>query len=77
MNKTKFVLNRSGVGVLLKGEEMKAMLEDITGSMVSRCGNGYEADVHNAGTRIIGSVAAETFEARRNNLKNNTILKSL
>lgn len=77
MGKVTFKLNRSGVGALLKGEEMRAMLEEQTNTMLAKCGDGYKADVFNAGTRVIGSVAAESFAARRDNIKNNTLLKSL
>lgn len=41
------------------------------------CGDGYEFDTYNAGNRTVASVAAVTWDAYKDNLANNTILRSL
>lgn len=73
----KFKLNYQGVGALLKGEEMKKVLEQAGSSRSQGLGKGYQSGVVNAGTRLIWTVSAETKEAQKDNLKNNTLLKTL
>ena len=77
MAKIKVVLNRAGVGALLKSEEMKSCLQKISAEISGRAGEGYAADIKNMGTRLIASVYTETEDAMRDNLDNNTILKAL
>lgn len=77
MAKYKFELNRSGVRTLLRSEEMKALLRSRADAAAQACGNGYEAGDYTMSTRAVARVSAVSVEARRDNLKNNTILKAL
>ena len=77
MSKKKFELNRSGVAELLKGQEMQALLAEKASEIQSRCGDGYEHDVYVGKTRANAMVQATTYQAKRDNLKNNTILKAV
>lgn len=77
MSKKKFELNRAGVAELLKGQEMQDLLGEKAAEIQSRCGDGYEQDVHVGKTRANAMVQAATHQAKRDNLKNNTILKAV
>lgn len=77
MAKIKFELNRNGVSELLKGDAMQGVLKDHASRTASACGAGYESDVYVGKNRANASVYAESFSAKRDNLKNNTILKNL
>ena len=77
MSKLKVVLNRSGVGQLLKSESMQSCLTALSGDIALRAGGGYESDLKNMGTRLVSSVYTGTVEAMQDNLDNNTILKAL
>jgi len=77
MSKMKFKLNYDGVGELLKGSEMKDLLSNKADEIQGRCGAGYKSDVRVGKTRVNAMVSAATFQAKRDNLKNNTILKAV
>ena len=61
----------------MKSEEMQAVLKDHATAIRNRCGDGYEQDVHVGKNRANAMVSAETYRARSDNLKNNTILKAV
>lgn len=77
MSKMKFVLNRRGVAELMKSEEMKAVLMDHATAIRNRCGDGYEQDIYAGKNRANAMVSAATYQAKSDNLKNNTILKAV
>lgn len=77
MAKYKFELNRSGVRALLRSDEMAALLKARAEAAASRCGEGYEAGDYLMSTRAVARVSAVSAKARRDNRKNNTILKAL
>lgn len=77
MNKMKFELNRSGVSELLKGSEMQGLLSEKASEIRGRCGDGYESDIYVGQNRANAMVSASTFKAKRDNMKNNTILKAV
>lgn len=77
MAKMKFKLNHSGVGQLLKSSEMQNVLEEKATGIKNRAGEGYAQDIYVGKTRANAMVYAETFEAKRDNMKNNTILKAV
>lgn len=77
MSKIRFVLNRKGVGELLKGTGMQEMLKSRADTIASRAGSGYETDVYVGTRRANASIWPETEEARQDNLENNTLLKSV
>lgn len=77
MNKVKIELNSPGIRELLRSEEMQAVLEEQAEKIAERCGAGYAHDTYLTGGRAVASAFAETPEAIRDNLENNTILRSL
>jgi hypothetical protein len=62
---------------LLKGEEMKAILQERATEIRNRCGDGYEQDFYVGKNRGNAMVWAATSAARKDNLANNTILKAV
>nr|DAT29689.1 MAG TPA: type I neck protein [Bacteriophage sp.] len=77
MSNSKFNLSYKGVGELLKSEEMQAVLTSKARDIRERCGDGYEQDIHVGETRANASVSATTYKAKKDNLKNNTLLKAV
>lgn len=69
-------LNEAGVGELLH-EVGQTVCAGYAQAAADACGDGYEADTYNAGSRTIASVAAVTWDAYQDNLKNNTILRNI
>lgn len=77
MAKLKFQLNREGVRELLKSEEMLNICKEYANNAIGRLGDGYEVTTFSGQNRVNAEVSAETFKARRENLKSNTILKAV
>lgn len=77
MSKYKFTLCKKGVRNLLRGENMQALLNEKAGQVQARCGVGYKSDSYVGRNRANAMVYADTYKAKRDNLKNNTILKAL
>ena len=75
----KFELNRAGVRELLKSPEMRDILQDYGNQAVNRLGEGYEAVPGDTSESVRAKVkvTATTYKTRRDNLKNNTILKAV
>ena len=71
----KFELNRDGVRELLRGSEMQEVLLSYARGISSRAGEGYS--VHVGSNRANVSVRTESDEAMRDNLDNNTLLRSI
>ncbi len=72
-----FKLNRAGVRQLMQSAEMQSVLRDKASQIQARCGDGYESDVMVGKNRANAMVRAATSKAKRDNLKNNTILKAV
>lgn len=77
MSKMQFKLNRKGVSELMKSAEMQEVLRDYATGIKNRCGDGYEQDMHVGKNRANAMVSATTYQAKADNLKNNTILKAV
>lgn len=77
MAKNKFKLNYSGVGQLLKSAEMQSVLNEKAAAIKNRCGDGYEQDVYVGKTRANAMVSATSYKAKKENMKNNTLLKAV
>lgn len=73
----RFELNRAGVAALMKSGEMQGVLDGYANRALGRLGGGYAKSSYVGKTRANVSVSAESLEAKRENLKNNTILRSL
>lgn len=77
MSKMQFKLNRRGVADLMKSAEMQTVLNEHATNIRSRCGDGYEQDVRIGRNRANAKVSAATYQAKSDNMKNNTILKAV
>lgn len=77
MAKVKIVLNRSGVRALLRSDESEAFCQALAQKAADRLGEGYEVSSYKGKNRVNASVRAETYQAKSDNLKNNTILKAV
>ena len=73
----KFEISRSGVKDLLQSEDMQGILIEKATAIRNRCGDGYEQDVFVGKNRANAMVYADSFKAKIDNSKNNTILKAL
>lgn len=77
MSNSKFKLNSSGVRQLLQSAEMQNVLAAKATEIKTRAGDGFEQDTYVGKTRANAMVYADTYEAKRNNSKNNTLLKAV
>lgn len=77
MSKFKFVLDKAGVGQLLKSKETESMVKSIADDAVSRLGEGHSSSTYIGKNRVNASYTADSIEAKRRNLKDNTLLKAL
>ena len=72
-----FKLNLQGVAELMKSKEMQDILKEHATTIKDRAGDGYEQDIYIGKNRANAMVKAETFKARKDNSKNNTLLKAV
>ncbi|MHC5375756.1 hypothetical protein ACYSNU_18520 [Enterococcus sp. LJL120] len=77
MANSKFKINYSGVGQLLKSAEMQNVLEEKATAIRNRAGEGYKQDTFVGKTRANAMVFADTYQAKKENMKNNTLLKAV
>lgn len=77
MGKLKLVLNREGVRELLRSEAMTAMCRERADAAAARLGDGYSVNTCVGRNRVNAEIRAESYEAQRENLEHNTILKAL
>lgn len=75
--KVKIELNLAGLNEVMKSEGTQQLLEKLGADVAGRAGTGYSSRVHLADYVAICNVYAETKEAKRDNLKNNTLLKAV
>lgn len=73
----RFELNTEGVKSLLQSPEMMEICKKYANNAQARLGDGYEVSTHTGKTRVNAQVAAVTYKARKDNAKNNTILKAI
>ena len=76
-NSFKFELNSDGVIELLQSREMQQIISSAADKVKSKAGDGYESSVKVGKKRAYANIAAVSYKARNNNLKNNTLLKAL
>lgn len=77
MSKLTIELNSSGVRELLRSAEMESFVEEKAKMIAMRCGEGYSTDTYRGKGRVNASIFAESSEAYRDNLDNNTLLKAV
>lgn len=73
----KFELNTEGVKSLLQSPEMMEICRKHANNALSRLGAGYEVTTHTGKTRVNAQVEAVSYKAKKDNAKNNTILKAI
>jgi len=77
-NNFKFVLNRKGVKELLLGDEMHTIINGLANEVKNNAGgDGYGAEVRKGKNRVYSYIFADTPKTKRDNMKNNTLLKAL
>lgn len=77
MSNLKVVLNKSGVGALLKSPEMLKICESHANKACAKLGSGYEVTSMVGKNRSNAEVAAVSHKAKKENMENNTILKAV
>lgn len=77
MSNVKFKLNRAGVQELLKRKETQAICREHAQNVAARAGAGYVTEDRNYPERSGAAVRSDSYEAYKDNLENNTLLKSL
>jgi len=77
MSKVKFELNRAGVRELLRSQEAMNVCRTYASAVSNRAGEGYEVTTYTGKNRVNASVHAASYEARKDNYENNTLLKSI
>ena len=77
MSKVKFKKNPAGVRELLNSGAMEKIVAQHAARIAKTAGAGYESTTFQAGTRVVGKAYADTWAAKRDNAKNNTLLKAL
>ena len=77
--KYKFVLNRSGVRKLLNSDEMRKILSKKADEVLHDINKeGYEkGEIYSGENRPNIDIFCTTYEAKKDNLKNNTLEKAL
>lgn len=73
----RIVLSYSGIGAMLRGEEMKQLVSEYGMNAALRAGPEYSFRVHNTGQRQACNVFPTTKNASKDNLENNTLLKAV
>lgn len=77
MSKVKIELNSAGVRDMLRSPEMQALLEERAQNVLNSLGVGYDKSLMVGKNRANVSIMVTTYDAYRDNLSNNTILKAL
>lgn len=76
-NEVEVKLNWDGVGKLLRSKEIKEECVRQASEIKNRCGEGYETGSYLGEDRQKATIYPATNKAKKDNLKNNTILKAL
>ncbi|MEJ8751665.1 hypothetical protein WKS98_03390 [Lagierella sp. ICN-221743] len=77
MSNFKFELNSSGVKELLKSDGIKNVINSHAQRIYSSLGDGYKVDQYDGVNRSNAMVWASSRKARKDNKKNNTLLKAI
>ena len=77
MSDIKIKLIKSGVRKLLRSDDMQSAVNSLAFRAPSRLGDGYEVTYRKGKNRVNAEVAAVSYEAKKDNLDNNSILKAV
>lgn len=50
---------------------------ELAAGIAASCGDGYDSDTYDAGTRMVASAYTATEDAYKDNLANNTLVRAL
>lgn len=70
-------LSYQGLGELLHNAGMQTAVSNKAREIQGRCGSGYRSASFRLGNHVIGRVSAVSYKAKKDNLKNNTLLKEM
>lgn len=73
----KFELNSEGVKSLLQSPEIMEVCKTYATNAQARLGDGYEVTTMTGKTRVNAQIEAVSYKAKKDNAKNNTILKAV
>ena len=77
MSKVTFELNYAGVGEVLTSAEMQDVMNQYAQAAVGRLPQGYAWRESASNQRAAASVYTETYDAMKDNSKNNSLLKAV
>lgn len=77
MNDVRIVLKSKGIRELLKSNEISNAVDEVVKTVINNAGSGYGGNVQTGKNRAVGRVYTATAKAKRDNYKNNTLLKAL
>ena len=77
MSKFKFKLNKSGVGEMLKSQSVINVCEKSAQNIQRKCGEGFETSKYTGKNRVNVAVFAESSDAIRECMENNTLRKAI
>lgn len=77
MSDFKFKLNSTGVKELLKSDGIKNVINSHAQRIYSSLGDGYKMDEYDGVNRYNAMVWASSRKAKKDNKKNNTLLKAI
>lgn len=77
MSDIKIKLIKSGVRKLLRSDDMQSAVNSLAYRAQNRLGDGYEVTYRKGKNRVNAEVAAVSYEAKKDNLDNNSILKAV
>lgn len=76
-NGPRFTWNIPGFKQVRKSSEMEALLQKAIDEMLAELGDGYEGDVQQGRSRARGGVVTATQQAKRDNARNQSLLRAL
>ncbi len=77
MAKVEVIIDSAAVRDMLRSSEMMAICEERANNAVGKLGAGYSVTTMTGKNRVNASVFAETYQAKKENMENNSILKAL
>ena len=77
MSNVRVELEHDNIQAFLRSADVMALVSGYAKEAAAQLGEGYAADESLQPTRAVASVYADTAAAKRENLKNNSILKAV
>ena len=77
MNNVEIKLNSAGIRELLKSAEITEACREQAEKVQKKAGEGFETQRRNYPERTGYAVVSKTYEAKRKNMKENTLLKAM